>query len=66
MCYTIVRNYFNKPGRGRVIARGLDLKQAQAWCKDPETSSRTCTKPHNVRRTRVMGPWFDSYTDRVR
>ena len=58
--YKIMRFYFN--GGSRVIARHLDLNQAQAWCNDPETSSETCRKPHNRKRTRDMGPWFDGYT----
>lgn len=57
--YKIVRGYF-KGGR-RVIMRGLTLEQAQAWCQNPETSSRTCRKAANVRRTRLKGPWFDGY-----
>ena len=63
--YAIVRHYFDPPSGilRRVIATGLDLEQAQAWCADPETSSKTCTKPHNRRRTKKLGPWFDGYTD---
>lgn len=61
--YTIVRYYFRRPGRGRVIARGLTLEQAQAHCSDPETSSSTCTKATGKRRTARMGPWFDGYTE---
>lgn len=61
MSYKIVRMYF-KGGR-RTIATGITLEQAQAHCRDPETSSSTCKKSHNVRRTRVMGPWFDGYEE---
>lgn len=57
--YKIVRMYA-KGGR-RTIETGLTLEQAQAHCQDPETSSRTCTKAANVRRTREKGPWFDGY-----
>ena len=57
--YKIVRGYFR--GGRRVIERGLSLEQAQAHCQDPETSSRTCTKARNVRRTKQRGPWFDGY-----
>ncbi|NBW77018.1 MAG: hypothetical protein EBR34_14650 [Sphingomonadaceae bacterium] len=64
MTYSIVRNYFNKPGRGRVIARGLTLEEAQAHCSNPETSSSTATSATAKARTRRMGPWFDSFTDR--
>lgn len=57
--YKIVRGYFR--GGRRVIERGLTLEQAQEHCKDPETSSRTCTKSAGKTRTRRMGPWFDGY-----
>ena len=46
----------------RTIKRGLTLAQAQAHCKDPETSSRTCTDAAGLLRTRERGPWFDGYT----
>ena len=59
--YKIVRNYFN--GRPRTIARGLTLEEAQAYCKDPETSSRTATSSAAKARTRRMGAWFDGYTE---
>ena len=61
MSYKIVRMYFK--GRSRTIATGLTLEEAQAHCRDPETSSRTCKKSHNVRRTRERGPWFDGYSE---
>jgi hypothetical protein len=51
--------YF-KGGR-RTIATGLTLEEAQAHCSDPETSSSTCTKAANKRRTALKGPWFDGY-----
>lgn len=58
--YKIVRGYFR--GGRRVIKRGLTLEQAQAHCKDPETSFRTCTKAAGKRRTELRGGWFDGYT----
>lgn len=61
MSYRIVRFYKDVFPHRRIIARGLSLEQAQAWCKDPETSSSTCKKPHNRRRTKLLGPWFDGY-----
>jgi hypothetical protein len=62
--YKIVRGYFNfrKYGK-RTIKSGLTLEQAQEHCRDPETSSRTCKKAVNVRRTRTRGPWFDGYEE---
>jgi hypothetical protein len=57
--YKIVRGYMK--GGKRTIATGLTLEEAQAHCQDPETSSRTCTKTANKRRTEQRGPWFDGY-----
>lgn len=59
--YKIVRMYFN--GGNRVIKRDLTLDEAQAHCSDKETSSSTCTKSENKRRTKRMGPWFDGYEE---
>lgn len=61
MSYKIVR-LFSEGYRKYTILRGLTLEEAQAHCSDPETSSSTCTKPVNRRRTRNCGPWFDSYS----
>jgi len=61
--YRIVRNYFRLPGRGRVIARGLTLQEAQAHCRNSETSSSTCTSSAGKRRTRTSGAWFDGYEE---
>ena len=59
--YKIVRGYF-RDGKGkRTIERGLTLEEAQAYCKDPETSSKTCTNSAGKRRTKMYGPWFDGY-----
>lgn len=62
MSYKIVRQYFEGSKR-RTIATGLSEEQAQKWCSDPETSSSTCTKPANKRRTKLHGPWFDRYEE---
>ena len=61
MTYKIVRNYFN--GTPRTIKRGLTLEEAQSHCKDPETSSSTCTNSVGRSRTNRLGPWFDSWTE---
>lgn len=58
--YRIIRSYFK--GGERTIKTGLTLEEAQAHCRDKETSSSTCTKAVNKQRTRRMGPWFDGYT----
>jgi hypothetical protein len=57
--YKIVRMYFK--GGKRVLDTGLTLEEAQEHCRDPETSSRTCTRSANVQRTQRKGPWFDGY-----
>ena len=66
MSYAIRRCYSRSreetPTR-RVKARGLPLEEAQRWCQDPETSSKTCKKAHNRRHTALYGPWFDSYEE---
>jgi hypothetical protein len=61
MSYKIVRFYFDNAIPSRVIKRNLTLEEAQTHCRDPETSSRTCTKYHNRKRTARIGPWFDGY-----
>ena len=61
--YTIQRIYFSYPEKTRTIATGLTLAQAQAHCKDPETSSSACTSSVARKRTRTFGMWFDSYAE---
>ena len=60
--YYIIRFY--KDGtwvHPRIIKRGLTLEEAQAHCRDPETSSDTCTLASGKELTRKAGPWFDGY-----
>ena len=57
--YRIVRYFANDRARNYTVRARCTLEEAQAHCNDPETSSQTCTKPHNKRRTREYGPWFD-------
>ena len=57
--YNIRRFYFK--GGSRLIHRGLTLKQAQEHCKNPETSSSTCTNSAGKKRTKNKGAWFDGY-----
>lgn len=61
LIYQIVRMYFN--GGKTVIDTGLTLKEAQAHCHDPETSSSTCTTDAGLRRTFARGKWFDGYEE---
>jgi len=60
--YRIVRHFYNS-GRKVTVKHVKLLADAQAHCKNPETSSRTATKAAGRRRTRLYGPWFDAYTD---
>ena len=64
--YQIVRMYQKDTSRERyqrVIKSGLSLEEAQAWCRDPETSSSTCTEQAGCDRTAQRGPWFDGYEE---
>ena len=61
--YKVIRFYFKRPGYRRTIETGLTLEQAQEHCHNPETSSTTCTRAPNVRRTKQQGPWFDGYEE---
>lgn len=60
-CYKVVRMYFNRPGYHRTVMDGCTLAEAQEWCSDPQTSSKTCTTSAGRARTRKMGDWFDGY-----
>lgn len=61
--YKVQRVFRDHPGVKRTLKTGLSLKQAQAHCSDPETSSSTCTSARLHAYTRQHGPWFDSYTE---
>ena len=61
MTYSIIRFTFNGPNR--TIKRGLSLAEAQAWCRDPETSSQTCCAATYRRVNNGKGSWFDGYTE---
>lgn len=61
MAYKIVRFYEKRSKR--TIERGLTLDQAQAHCRNPETSARTCTSAKGKARTRRYGFWFDGYEE---
>lgn len=61
--YRIVR-MFQDPDRRRIVLQhGLTLEEAQAHCKDPETSSSTATSRSAQDRTERYGPWFDGYEE---
>ena len=48
-------------GGHRVIRRGVTLEEAHKHCRNPETSSSTCTSSSGKARTRRLGAWFDCY-----
>jgi hypothetical protein len=60
--YKIVRFYQDQVRKSHTIRRDCTLEQVLAHCCDIEASSETCTKRHNVHRTKKRGPWFDGYT----
>ena len=59
--YKVVRYYFK--GGNRVIATGLTLAEAQAHCRNDETSSSTAKSSKAKARTLKVGPWFDGYQE---
>jgi hypothetical protein len=61
--YKIVRFFQNLDIPSQIIATGLTLEEAQKYCQNPETSSKTCTTSTGKRRTETKGPWFDGYRE---
>jgi hypothetical protein len=61
--YRIVRMYQDPSIVSEWIDTGLTLEEAQAHCKDPETSSKTATNPRLVTLTHLFGDWFDGYEE---
>lgn len=59
--YRIVRMYFEDDQPTQVVRTGLTLAEAQAHCRDRETSSSTATSADALAHTRRMGQWFDGY-----
>ena len=53
--YKIVR-FYNDDRRNRTVMTGLSLKEARAWCEDPETSSKT------AENSSIKGEWFEGFT----
>ena len=67
--YKIVRFFQNSTKYGlftdgQPLFDVATLEQAQAHCKNPDTSSATSTSPEGLARTDIYGPWFDGYTER--
>lgn len=64
MLYRIERIYRDKYRRQTLPGKsGLYLEEAQAHCRDPESSSATATSAAARACTRRNGPWFDSYVE---
>lgn len=61
--YTITRIFWDSPEHNIVVKRNLTLREAQAHCKDPETSSSTATAPGAILLKVKYGPWFDGYNN---
>lgn len=61
--YRIIRHFQDSDVRNKVVRRGLTLDEAQAHCKDPETSSETATSLRARSRTEQLGPWFDGFEE---
>lgn len=62
--YRIVRFYQRARIRRRVLVERCTLAEAQAHCRNPQTSSSTATGKSQRARTRRVGPWFDGYEAR--
>ena len=62
--YNVIRFFADACIDNQMVRRNLTLAQAQAHCKNPETSSRTCSTREGTERTRKHGDWFDGYTDK--
>ena len=60
--YKIVR-FYERDACEDIGIDGLTLEEAQAYCKDKEGSSKTCTTHSNKKRTELCGNWFEGYTE---
>jgi len=58
--YKVIR-FFANGGRKQILAKGLTLEQAQEWCKDVESSSKTCRWTTALKRTKRRGEWFEGF-----
>lgn len=61
--YKIVRYHQEHGVANRVMRHNLTLDEAQAHCRDPETSSSTATSAEARAYTERFGEWFDGYAD---
>ena len=63
MSYNVVRMYRDRSDLNYILHRGLTLEEAQAHCREEETSSSTCKADEGIERAQRFGPWFDGYED---
>ena len=61
--YKIIRMFRDNPQQNMIIKTNLTLEEAQAHCRDPETSSSTATNLEAHMLMRNFGPWFDGYEE---
>lgn len=61
--YKIVRMYFDDNISARTVKTDLSFEEAVEHCKDPETSSKTCTKRQSIEHTELFGEWFDGFDE---
>ena len=59
--YKIIRVYSR--GGTRTLRTNVTLREAQAHCRNPETSSSTATSAAAKAVTRRMGKWYDAYDE---
>ena len=62
MKFKIVRNFY-EVYPDKTIKRGLTLEEARAWCKDPETDSRTAKSKEAHKILRKYGEWYDGFAE---
>lgn len=63
--YEVVR-FYESGRKPEVLATRMTLEEAQAWCRDKETSSSTCTTEEGIKRTRARGRWFDGFREEAK
>lgn len=60
--FRVIRFFARLSVPQRTMRVMLTQWEAQAWCSDPEHSSRTCTTAYRRRYTARNGEWFDGWT----
>jgi len=59
--YRIIRHYQDRR-EIRVLRVKVTKEHAKEHCKNPESSSNTCSKPYNLKLKQRVGRYFDTYT----